>query len=57
MTQLIQIGVEDTAQEISILEMFQQMADREAAMIREARERALQRCCGTSAEEIRHRRP
>jgi hypothetical protein len=55
--QLIQIGVEDTPQEISILEMFQEMAAREAAMIREARERAIQRCSGASAEEIRHRRP
>lgn len=54
--QLIQIGVEDNPQEISVLEMFQQLAAQEAAMIREARERALQRCSGTSAEEIRQRR-
>jgi len=41
--QLIQIGQTETPQTMSIREMFEQMAQREAEMIREARERAIQR--------------
>jgi hypothetical protein len=42
--QLIQIGDQPKAPEtVTILQMFQQMAEREAEMIREARERATKR--------------
>ena len=42
--QLIQIGTpEPQKTTISIREMFEQMAEKEANMIREARERALER--------------
>ncbi len=41
--QLIQIGQTATPQKISIREMFERMAQKEAEMIREARETAIQR--------------
>lgn len=41
--ELIQIGVAQTQKMVSIREMFEQMAEREAEMIREARQRAEQR--------------
>ncbi len=37
--QLVQIGVTEPAKTVSIREMFEQMAKREADMVREARER------------------
>ncbi len=39
--QLIQIGQTSAPSTVTIMEMFQQLAEREAASIREARERAL----------------
>ncbi|HVZ18174.1 MAG TPA: hypothetical protein VG897_13710 [Terriglobales bacterium] len=41
--QLIQIGARETEKTISIREMFEQLAQKEADMIREARERAAKR--------------
>jgi hypothetical protein len=41
MTNLVQIGEQPAEKTVSIREMFEQMAAREAEMIREARERAL----------------
>jgi len=41
--QLIQIGTPEPQKSISIRQMFEQMAQREADMIREARERAEKR--------------
>ncbi|MGZ4814977.1 MAG: hypothetical protein ACXVZV_06200 [Terriglobales bacterium] len=41
--QLIQIGTTEPQKAISIREMFEQLAQKEADMIREARERAIKR--------------
>ena len=41
--QLVQIGNPEPQKMVSIREMFEQMAQREAQMIREARERAEKR--------------
>ena len=41
--QLIQIGKTETPATVSIRELFERMAQKEAEMIREARERALKR--------------
>jgi uncharacterized protein YbjQ (UPF0145 family) len=41
--QLIQIGPPQPQKMVSIREMFEQLAQKEAEMIREARERALER--------------
>ena len=43
MQQLVQIGTSESPKAISIREMFEQLAKREAEMIREARERATRR--------------
>lgn len=37
--QVVQIGVQEPVKMVSIREMFEQMAKREADMVREARER------------------
>jgi len=44
--QLIQIGTPEPQKTVSIREMFEQLAQREAEMIREARERAVKRARG-----------
>lgn len=41
--QLVQIGVTQPEKTVSIREMFEQLAKREADMVREARERAEKR--------------
>ena len=41
--QLIQIGTPEPQKMVSIREMFDQLAQKEANMIREARERAMER--------------
>jgi hypothetical protein len=39
--QLIQIGIPQPAKTVSVREMFEQLARREAKMVREGRERAI----------------
>jgi len=46
--QLIQIGQTDEPKTVTVLEMFQQLAQKEEKMIREARERLMKKI-GTTA--------
>jgi len=47
--QLVQIGDPEPQKTVSIREMFEQMAQKEAAMIRQGKERLLGKQIGTNA--------